>query len=319
MKQHVIATTVKTILLNRAFFGVDEAYTAVLTDLGLPADKIEALKGVTADTLKDFKKEDFLAPIKTNLETSFLNDPNFLSKITREKVPEVVRKDIESGQYGRFMNEFKDYATKTLGLDLADLTPDEEKSLRKVAEKVTTKYAGKLGTPEALKTVQAELQKALADNTTKDSTHAETLKTTVAATEAKYTSLFTKLLAQTQLANIEGGLVAPAEMLTDSVLELAKAQYTLKNEGTEVVVKRKDNPELDAVNTDGTKVTFSQIIKDIATQKGLVKKASTETTKEETGKVTATTVEVNGNTVKLPGNIAAKIAANMKAETSASK
>lgn len=316
--KHVIAFTVKTKILNRAFFGVDEAYTAVLTGLGLPADQVEAIKGVTAETLKDFKAENFVTPIRTNLETTFLNDPTFLSKITKEKIPEAVRKDIESGQYGRFMNEYKDYATKTLGLDLSDLTPEEQKSLKGVAEKVTTKYAGKLGTPEALKTVQAELQKALGDNAAKDSTHAETLKTTVAQTEANYQGLLTKLLTQTQLAGIEGGLVVPAEMVADSILEMARQQYTLKLEGTQIVIKRKDNPELDAVNSDGTKVTFNQVIKAIATEKQLVKKA-TETKTEEEGRVTATTVEVNGNTVKLPGNIAAKVAANLKAESSAAK
>lgn len=318
MKQFTILTVgTNLIFFNRAAFGVDEAYTAVLTDLGLPADQVEALKGVTAETLKDFKAANFVTPIKTSLETSFLNDPAFLSKITKEKIPDAVRKDIESGQYGRFMNEFKDYATKGLGLDLTDLTPEEEKSLKKVAEKVTTKYAGKLGTPEALKTVQAELSKVMGENAVKDQTHAEALKTTVANTKAEYTGLFTKLLTQTNLAGIEGGLVAPAEMLADSILAIAQGEYNLKLEGTEVVVKRKENAELDAVNTDGTKKTFKQILTEIATAKGLVKKVEPTKTKEEEG-ILKTTVEVNGNTVKLPGNIAAKVAANMKAEKSAS-
>jgi hypothetical protein len=297
----------------KGLFGVDEAYTAVLTAVGLPPEKVEALKGVTAETLKDFKADDFVTTIRTGLETTFLNDPAFLSKLTKEKVPEALRKDIESGQYGRFMNEFKDYATKTLGLDLSDLTPEEEKSLKKVAEKVTGKYAGKLGSPEAIRTLQSDLQKALGDNTAMKQTHQQELEKAVGSERSKTGDLLTKLITQTEMAKIEGGLVVDPSLLVDAVIVKARELYTVLLDGTNIVLKRKDNPQLDVTNSDGTKKTYFQALGEIANELKIVKPVL-EKKKEGEGQ---TTVEVQGGEVKLPAHIANKVNANLKAEGSA--
>lgn len=302
-------------------FGKDEAYAGILTALGLPAEKVTELAGVDDAKLKDFKPDDYVTAIRTGLETNFLNSPEFLAKIGKDKIPEAVRKDIESGQYGRFMNEAKDFISKKLGVDLSDLTEKEATSLQTVLQKFAEKHAGKLGGTDAAKTLQIELTKALQEKAELETNSKTILEKAIADEQGKTSSLLQKLLTQNELGNIQGLKVKPG-FIVDAILAKASSLYTLKLEGTEMVVKRKDNPALDVTGADGKVKSFADVIAEITKAEDLVNKTETaeekaareKKEKEGEGKVK---VEVEGNEFKLPANIASKIEQNTKLESSA--
>jgi hypothetical protein len=320
MKLYSLATTsFLSVFFKLSCYGVDEAYEGVLTALGVPAADITALKGVTAESLKDFKPETIVTSLRTNLENTYLNNPEFLGKITPEKLPEKLKKDIESGQYGRFMNELGAVATKA-GIDLSDLAEDEKKSLSKTAQKILDKYAGKLNTPEALNALQKEVQKLTRANTDLEATVEQKVAAATAAATQGQNGLLTKLLTENLLGTL--GTKVKASALTDGAISLANDLYTLVLNGTTISIKQKANPALDVINKDGSVKTYKQALEEIATGEEWIAKKEEKTTEQiekekseaEKGGTGKVTVKVNGNEVGLPSHIAGKIAENIKKE-----
>jgi hypothetical protein len=58
----------------------------VLTAAGLPADQVKTLVELPADA-KDFKTDDHIVPIRTNVETQVKNDPSWRLNSTAGPLP----------------------------------------------------------------------------------------------------------------------------------------------------------------------------------------------------------------------------------------
>lgn len=306
MKQILVLTV--GMPLMRAFGAAH--LSQVLEQTGLEKADIDALNALPDDT-KDFKPDDYVSKVSAGYETRLLNDGKFLDKIPAEKIPEPIRKSIEAGQYGRFMNEFKSLA-KNKGIDFSDLSEDEQKSLNKFGEKIFAKYEGKLGSPEAVTKLQNDLQKALQEKTALETDYPTKLKEVETTTAAKYQAQMTKLIATNELAGLKGLKVKPS-FVVDSIMSNINSKYTVVTEGTEIKLMQKANPTLDAIDGKGNKITFAAALQEIAKEGDLLDDKSQEDIDESTGK-RRIKVEINGDEIGIPKNIQDKINKNLALE-----
>lgn len=303
----LVSTSIAVLVLCNRFFGAVHL-TQVLERLGLEKADVDGLTTL-ADDAKDFKPEDYVTKVSTGFENKFLNDATFLGKLKLESLPADIKKTIEAGQYGRFINEFKALATKQ-GIDLADLTDEEQKSLSKLGTKAFEKYAGKLGTPDALQKVQADLQKALSDKTALETelpTKLETAKNTV---KGEMQTQINKLVAMNELSGIKGFKVKPG-LVVDGLLSSLSDKYTIVANGIKVSLMQKDQPTLKALGTDGKEITFAQALSQEAKEAELIGEVKEEEIDPRTGKVK---VEVAGDEIKLPSYITDKMKDNLSLE-----
>ena len=65
----------------------------VLKTAGLPDDQIKALNDLPEDS-KDFKPDQFIAPIKSTFENQVKNDPKFYEGLNKEQAKEVIKRPV---------------------------------------------------------------------------------------------------------------------------------------------------------------------------------------------------------------------------------
>lgn len=312
MKRLLLTPFGLSLILSSKAFGAAQL-SQVLTTLGLEKTDVDALVALPDDSA-DFKPDAYVTKVSTNYETKLSNDPNFLGKLKPEQLPDALKKTIETGQYGRFMNEFRALATKQ-GIDLADLSEEEAKSLNKMGEKVFEKYKGKLGSPEAVTKLQADLQKALADKTAVETSVPDKIKEATTQVETKYQTALTKLIAANALQSTKG-LVVKASLVVDSLLAKVRDKYNVALDGETITLTQKANPTLKALDAAGKEITFADAITAEAKAEDLIKEVKEEEIDPATGKGKVKVDVIDSTTVKLPDYIQKQIDANLKTEGS---
>lgn len=268
--------------------------TAVLQAAGMPEDKIKELDAITADKVAEFKPDGYLEQISTAQRTQMLNDPKFYeTHITEEKLPTEFRKKVESAQYGRFINEFKDVATKTLGLkEGEDFTADDATKLKVFAEKVAKGYLGKNAPKGDIKVIQDQLIAAVKEKEDLENGFTEKLNTAVSDANTKAMTKLDRLASVQKIGEIKDLNVKP-HIVADHLMGTLRSQYTVKldPETLQFSLKQKANPELDVV--EGSKVlTFDDALTKLAKAEGLLKEGDGSEKKDE--KSGTVEVEVDG-------------------------
>lgn len=283
----------------------------LIEKIGLEKTDVDAIVALPDDA-KDFKPEDYVAKVNTNYENRFLNDNTFLGKIDIAKLPATLTKSIEAGQYGRFINEFKALATKQ-GIDLADLTEEEAKSLNKMGEKVFEKYKGKLGSPEAVQKLQADLSKALSEKAALETEAPTKLEEAKKGVRTEMQATIERLMAANELAAIKELKVRPA-LVVDGVMQAIRSKYTVTSTKDELVLTQKANPQLEVFDSAGKKITFKDALLAEAKELDLLNPEQKEGDEDKGGKGKHT-VTVEGDEVSIPSFISNKINNKIKAES----
>ncbi len=293
-----------------------EQHDQILAAVGIPAEKITELNKLTPEQMKEFKLDDYIAPVNSAYETKLLNDGNFLNKIPVEKLPDSIKKSIETGQYGRFMNELKEVATKELGLEMTEFPEDVQKSLkqffRKANELYTTKKAPDSKTLIAL---QQQLQDALRGKETVEGSISTKIAEALAGEKTKHSTQLEKLLTMLQLSSLDGyKLKVKPEYIVDAMLGKLKGKYSLNfdPETQGFSVNQKDHPGLKALN-GSNEITFTDALLEQLQSDGLIDKIEGGGSNGEKPPVTVR-VSNDGKT-ELPGYIADKMKTALKEET----
>jgi hypothetical protein len=256
----------------------------VLTAAGLTPDQVKTVVELPADA-KEFKTDDYVAPIRTTVETAVKNDPKFYEGLNKDNMPKEFVKQLEAEQYGRSAAQVRTNMMKALGLkeeDFKDLGDDGKKIevfgpafAKKIAEgKVTdkelqTKLMEANTQIEALTGKEAEIEKKYAD------------KYAATVTEFQIAGGVLSNLAQVQ------GLKAPAKYLAEGITNQLKAKYGFEMVNGSPELRQKDKPTLKVLTANGTKeVTLGDAIAEILKADGLVddkKVTETKTTVVTTG------------------------------------
>jgi hypothetical protein len=297
-----------------------EQHVKLMQGIGLSQEQIDAVEKLPADQLKDWKADDLVTAAKGNFKNQFLNDPEFLNSIPEDKVPEATKKKIESGQYARFQNEILETAKKNLGLedkDLADMTDEEKKSIKKMVTKVAEKYLGKKGTTQGLQEMQQTVQKLTADLEKKDSDWEGKLNGELEKVNGAASSRMIKALTKVELSSLDKiKLNVPPAYITDPLLAKLQSKYTIVlSDNDELDIKQKDNKNLDVLENN-KKVTFSQALRKLV----LEDKVGAEITDDEgeEGKKKKVIINKDGGggnePIELPGYIAQRVDNNKKLE-----
>lgn len=288
------------------FFGDDTVFASVLTAAGLTPEKAAEVIAISGDKVKDFKPDDYVNDIRSTMRTTFLNDNAFLSEIKPEALPDTLKRTLEAGQYGKFMNEAKDYIAKTIGVDLSDLTEAEAKSLKTVLQKGFEKYGAKVNSPEDLKKLQADLLKLSKEKEEVETNSKTALENALKASTENTGKLIQKLVTQTELSAMN--LKVKPSLVADTLLTQIQSKYVLVSDGVNISVKQKANPTLDVIE-GGKALTFQDALKTAAKENDLIDLKMEKNEPEET-----VTVSVDGGTAALPSYIKNRIDANIKKE-----
>lgn len=263
----------------------DQHVDQVLTAAGVSAEVLAELKALPADAA-DFTTDKYIAPVSLAFQTRLENDPEFLKKVnTLEKLPAEVKKSIESGQYGRFMNETKEV------LKAKGFTDDEIKDMEKLGLKGFLNagldgYSKKSGAPEALTKVQQDLADALRQKTDLTANQQKLIDDAVNGEKSKSDLRFERWATTNEINALEGAkigdkvlkfAVAPS-LVSGPIHEGVKAQYAviLNPETERFELKQKAHPELDALGSDGKKITYQQAAVAVAKNLNLVTEVAAE-------------------------------------------
>lgn len=249
----------------------------VLSSLGLADDKILELENLPADKLADFKPDDLVGLITTGVKTKVLNDPTFYDTLTADKLPEAVRKKMETGQYENFINELSTVAVKKLGLvEGEDFTKDDARKASLMFEKAAKAYLGKNATNKDLVKIQSDLQEALTQKTELETSLPTKILEAVNKEKLTSGSVIEKLAGMHKLSLVEGMKVKPS-LIIDSIMSKMKGQATITfdPETMEFAVMQKDHPTL-ALLKDGKAVTFDALLQSILEAEKLIDKETAE-------------------------------------------
>lgn len=267
-----------------------EQHVQIFKAIGVPDDVITRIEAITPETLKDFKVDEYTGSISTTFENKFLNDAGFLGKIPMDKIPEPVKKLLETGQYERFLNEMKAVA-KELDIDITDIDETTQRQLKPFTRTVLQKYGTKKGaTNEQITKVQNELQTALQEKTKAEEKANGMVTEAVKTTSQKYQGVLQKMLAQQTISAIED-LITPAKYIVDAVNGQIAAQYAIVfDEATmEMKLMQKDNPALKALDKAGNEITYKDAAIAILVADNLIKKKE-EKKEEEKKKIETVTI-----------------------------
>lgn len=272
----------------------------VLESSGLPADQVKAL-GELPEDHPDFKTDEYVAPIRTNVETAVKNDPKFYEGLNKENLPKEFLQKLTAENYGATAATVRHHMLKAVGLsekDFADLGDDAKKMEVFTPAFVKKLSEGKIGDKE----LQAKLIEA---NTKIAEMEAEAPKTAEkykGEYEAKIVDFQFAAGVLTQLASVPG-LKAPAKYLAADLTTQLKSKYGFEIVDGQVELRQKDKPTLKVLIDNGTKeLTLAGAIDLILTADDLVdKKKASISTKEKID------VDTNGDGLKISKNVNDKI------------
>lgn len=267
----------------------------VLTAAGLTPEQVKTVVELPADA-KEFKTDDFIAPIRTNVETQVKNDPKFYEGINKDNLPKEFVKQLEAEQYGRSAAQVRTNMMKALGLK-----DDDFKDLGEEGKKIEVfgpAFAKKLAEG---KVTDKELQQKLIEA----NTQIEALNGKEAEIEKKYAEKYTADVANyqiaggvfTHLASVQG-LKAPAKYLANDITNTLRAKYAFEIVNGMPELRQKDKPTLKVLTANGTKeLTLGDAIGEILKADNLVEDKKTTTT------TTTTTVKTDGDGLKISKHV----------------
>jgi hypothetical protein len=267
----------------------------VLTAAGLTADQVKAVVELPADA-KEFKTDDYVAPIRTNVETAVKNDPKFYEGLNKENLPKEFVKQLEAEQYGRSAAVVRTNMMKALGLK-----EDDFKDLGEEGKKIEV-----FGPAFAKKIAEGKVSdKELQQKLIEASTEIETLKGKEAEIEKKYADKYAATVTEFQLAGgvlstlaQVQGLKAPAKYLAEGITNQLKAKYGFEMVNGMPEIRQKDKPTLKVLINNGTKeLTLADAIGEILKADSLVDDKKTTQTQ------TTTVVTTGGDGLKISKNV----------------
>lgn len=297
-----------------------EQHVKLFAGLGIPQEVIDQIEGVTPEQAKDWNADSVSAPVraalKKTLQPDFLNDAEFLKSIPEDKVPEEVRKKVEAGQYGRFMQEVGQVAKK-LGLedtDFSDMSEEEKKSLKTYVGKIAEKYLSKKGSVEGAKELQRQVSKLTDDLEAKDKTWQEKLDADLQKVNGSANAKVIKALTRAEMQGLKDELEigVPVAYITEPVLAKLNAKYSVVlTDGDELQLKQKADSNLDVME-NGKPLTFAQALKNIVVEEkiGKVKDSKQQPGPGDKKKVIIGGVEGEPGAFELPASIADKVKRN---------
>lgn len=245
-------------------------FEQVLQTAGLSPEQIKALNELPEDA-KDFKTDDYIAPINTAVETRVKNDPKFYEGLNKDNLPPEFLKNLRGSLYGEEAGKVRHHILKGLGLsdqDFSDLGDDFKKIeiftpavIKKLSEgKVTDKELQK-------KLIEANQQLEELKNKTPQLEEQYNKKYDEKVNELKVESTIISTLATVQ------NLKAPAEYLSDKLIKDLRAKYAFAVENGVVELRQKDKPTLKALNANNTKeLSLSEAITAILEAGNLIDK-----------------------------------------------
>ncbi len=279
----------------------------IITAAGIAKEDFDAILALPADAA-DFKPEDYVGKIKTNMETLVKNDPKFWEGLDENNVNDTLKKKIEAQQYGRASNIVKQKTLKALGLkeeDLKNLSEEDKKQFEVYVSKAAETFAAtKTGDKEMQKQLQEARQK-LEDLETDIPTREGKIKQEY---EAKYNNEKLDFIILAELGTLDN-LKTPAKYLVDRLSKELKEENAFVVNGLNANPKQKANPNLDIL--EGSKVlTLKDLIVKKLTADGMIGEPATA---KQSG-TTKATVEPNGSGgLAISSHIADKIKANTTA------
>lgn len=249
-----------------------EQHIQLLTNLGLGKEQIDTLEAMTPEQLKEWKPDDLVTAVQTNMKNTLSNDPAFLASIPEDKINKDVLKKYEAGQYARFQNELVEVATKKLGLDDKEvLTAEDRKSIKTMTEKIAQAYAVKTGNVDGLKKMQQEKAEALQQLETLKEQHTTNLKTELEKVNGANSAKLIKTLAKVELQSLDGvDFPIDVKFISDPALAALSSKYAVVIDANDnLEIKQKDNVALDVLDKAGKKITFNQALKEVVLENKL--------------------------------------------------
>lgn len=263
-----------------------EQHVQLMKGLGFNDEQIQSIETMTPEQLKEFKPDELVTTVQTSLKNVLQNDPAFLAAIPKEKINPAILKEIEKGQYARFQNELVEVATKKLGLDDKDLTDEDKKSIKGLAEKMANVYLSKKGNVEGLKEMQTKYSEAMQSLETLKEQNTQNLTKELEKVNGQHTAKLIKTLTKVELASLSDvTLSVGANFISDPVLSALSAKYAVVIDANDNLdIKQKANPELEVLDSAGKKITFAQALKSVVLDNKLGVEAKTEDPNDPTKK-----------------------------------
>lgn len=287
----------------------------VLTTAGLSPEQVKALSELPDDA-KDFKTDDYIAPIRTGIETAVKNDPEFYKTLNKQNLPPEFVKSIEAEQYGRAANITRNHIFKGLGLSEKEFESlgEEGKRLEVLIPAVVKKFSeGKIN--------DKQLQEKLVEVTTE----LDKLRGQEPEIETKYKSKYEQQLNTdkqefivfAELATVPN-LKAPPKYIADKVNAKLNEKFAVIVAGNEAVIRQKSNPDLKVLINNKDELTLRGAIEAILEADNLIDR--TEGGKKTTV-VSGTTVDIDGTKggLIIPSHVNDKIQKKIAAEKAAQK
>ncbi len=291
-----------------------EQHKRVLKKLGLPDALIEKLETMTADDLAKMTDDEFTNPVSLAFRTKLENDNDFLTGLTVEKLPDSLKKTLESGQYTRFMKEIEEVATKELHLSPDAFTDEDRKKLKPFVRKVNEMYVAKNGgaNAEALKTLQQNLQKEMAEKEELKTGAQKLLADQETALKGTYGAKLQKMAGIVKLSK-QAGLKIQPEYALPVILDKMNAKYSVEfdEDKGDFVLKQKANNKLAVLKADGKELTFDEEMTEMLKADKMIEEPKGKTKEEEQKEQE---IRINNGTATVAGYINSKMEADMKAE-----
>ena len=302
-----------------------EQHIQLMKGLGFSDEQIQAVESLTPEQMKSWKPDDpealkvfnpneLVTHVQTGLKNVLSNDPEFLKNIPEDKINPDILKKIEKGQYARFQNELVEVATKKLGLEDKELTEEDRKSIKGLAEKMAVTYLSKKGNVQGLQEMQTKLSEALQNLESMKAQHTENLKTELEKVNGANTAKLIKTLTKVELSGLDGvKLAVGANFIADPVLSSLSSKYAIVlDENDNLDLKQKANPQLDVLDGTGKKMTFQQALRNAVIENKLGTEEKEEGKDEKRKKIIVGGGDGGGDgkTELVPSYIADKINAN---------
>lgn len=243
-----------------------QQHIKLLQGIGVDQSIIDEVENLPEDKVGEWSPDKATGAIRSAVETVLLNDNSFLSKLTPEKIPAEVRKQIEAGQLTRFEREIMEVAKKDLGLedkDFSDMTRGEKDSIVKtMVRHAANKHLAKKGNVEGLREMQGQLSDMTKQLEEKDTNWETKLNTELDKVNGAANTKVIKAVTRAALATMDGvALNVPPSYITDPILAKLQNNYTIVLDGNdEPQLMDKKNPNLAAM-ANGKVITFAEALR----------------------------------------------------------
>jgi hypothetical protein len=268
----------------------------LLTDAGLPAEDIQAIISLPEDKQGTFDSKPYAEKINSHFSTIHQNDPKFFDSITVEKLPPVVKKQLESGQYARATNIAKEKIAKALGFteeEIKDLTTDDYKALDffvpAITEKWTKSKSGSKETQEQLIEARKQLEK-FGPNYEKELDTKYKTQYENESNQKINTALFNAALIG-ELSSIQGLKIAASD-IAKTAHDILLSKFGFERVGDfGIELRQKDNPQMKVLKQNSSQaLTLKDALHEIAVERNWV-----EAEEKKDGKIIKGKVEPGKN------------------------